>query len=107
MIVYILCKECVLLSIAGSVHFILMGYRLTAYNIRFPASWLQQCNTPGHEATNPQEYTPLTQDSKERTQKYKKLKIYQIPTLTAYRTQSLYSHLQDRRSLGLGHQGNV
>lgn len=36
-----------------------------------------------YEAIDPQEYTTHTQDSKEHTQKYKKLKIYQIPTLTA------------------------
>lgn len=106
MIVYILCKEYILLSIAGS-DIAFDPSRLQTDHIQHMFSCLQQCNTPEHEATNSQEYIPLTQDSKERTQIYKKLKIYQIPTLTAYRTQTLYSHLQNCKFLGLGHQGNI
>lgn len=79
------------LQLAETVTLILADYRLRVYNVYFPASQLQKCNIPGHEATNSYENITLSQESKEHTQKYKKLKIYNIPTLAAYRTQTLFS----------------
>lgn len=106
MVVYILCKECVLLSISGSDS-VFHPSRLQTDHISYTLSCLLASAMPGHEATNTQEYTALTQDSMEHAQNCKKLKIHQMRTLTIYKAQGLYSHLQDCKCLGLGRQGYI